>query len=134
MTNTEKLIAAGWTRQRATDECGEAITTRRDLIGLACGKGATWVKDGEPARCAQHALLVVAATPAPGETIEYGLAEVVAGEQRPLPQCGSWYTDRYYTDDLTGVDAALAASRRVADQAGGTYVVVELRRFARVAA
>lgn len=57
MTMTERLIAAGYSRKRATVECGEAITTRRGYTGLACGKGGRWAKGGEPDRCAQHALL-----------------------------------------------------------------------------
>lgn len=57
MTNTEKLTAAGWTKIRSTQECGQAIVTRGNLYGLACGKGANWSKTGSPELCAQHALL-----------------------------------------------------------------------------
>lgn len=57
MTNTERLIAAGWTKIRATDECGEAIVTRGNLEGLACIKRAVWTTEDQPARCAQHAAL-----------------------------------------------------------------------------
>ncbi len=63
--------------------------------------------------------------------IEYGLAERVAGELRTMPQCGSWFTDRYYAGDLTGRDAAEAALVRVAAQVAGAYEVVELRTFLR---
>lgn len=56
MTNTEKLIEAGWTKVKSRNECGEAITTRSGLIGLACEKRGAWIKkEGDPERCAQHA-------------------------------------------------------------------------------
>jgi len=60
MTAAETLAQRGWTRVRAEgNECGEALTNSgRRLNGLACEKGAVWAKDGEPTRCAQHALLV----------------------------------------------------------------------------
>lgn len=67
----------------------------------------------------------------PEQTTEYGLAELVAGEWRPLPQCGSWYTDRHYADDLTGRAAAEAALASVAALVPGTYRVDELRTFTR---
>lgn len=67
-----------------------------------------------------------------GQTTEYGLAELVAGEWRPLPQCGSWYTDRHYADDLTGRAAAEAALASVAALVPGTYRVDELRTFTRL--
>ncbi len=60
MTNTEKLAAAGWIKVRTRDECGEALTTRADLIGLACEKRGAWIKsEGDPARCAQHAAALI---------------------------------------------------------------------------
>lgn len=72
-------------------------------------------------------------TTAPRTATEYGIAERVAGDLRPLPQCGTWYTDRYYTDDLTGRDAAEAALARVAATAPGTYEVYTVRTFLRAA-
>lgn len=50
---------------------------------------------------------------------------------RPLPHCGSWLTDRYYTNDLRGYAAAQAAATRVAEQAGGIYRVQAVRTFRR---
>jgi hypothetical protein len=69
----------------------------------------------------------------PVEVTEYEIAERVGGTWRPLPGCGSWYTDRYYTDDLTGRAAADAALARVADVVPGTYRVQIARRFLRPA-
>lgn len=65
MTNTEKLIRAGWTKVRATDECGQAIVSRGKLNGLACIKRANW-KRGNVELCTQHAILEPAAPVEPG--------------------------------------------------------------------
>lgn len=62
---------------------------------------------------------------------EYMLAERVAGELTLLPHCGSWYTDRYYSDDKMGLDAAYAARDRVASVAEGDFTVVHVRDFRR---
>jgi hypothetical protein len=62
---------------------------------------------------------------------EFALAELVGDTWRPLTQAGSWYTDRYYADDLTGRAAAEAALDRVAAAVPGTYRVDELRTFTR---
>ena len=65
-------------------------------------------------------------------TIEYALVEVTGGmDPKPLPHCGSWYSDRYYTDNLCGHRAAVEAAARVTEHAGGEYDVVEVRRFHR---
>lgn len=59
-TPAQTLIAAGYTKIRATDECGEALSNSgSSLNGLACIKRAVWAKDGEPDRCAQHAILFI---------------------------------------------------------------------------
>ena len=68
---------------------------------------------------------------APQPVSEYVIAEVVDGKQRRLSQCGSWYSDRHYTDDLTGHAAATAAAERVAAQVPGEYVVLTERTFTR---
>ncbi len=60
LTTAAKLTTAGWVKVRSAGECGEAITTRSSLIGLACIKRAVWSKPGQPAMCAQHALLAEA--------------------------------------------------------------------------
>lgn len=59
MTNAEILIAAGWIRvSRSTSECGDAIVSRKNLIGLACGKRGVWTREGiDFSVCLQHALL-----------------------------------------------------------------------------
>lgn len=62
---------------------------------------------------------------------EYMLAERVAGELTLLPHCGSWYTDRYYTGDKMGLDAAYAALDRVASVTEGDFTVVHVRDFRR---
>ena len=52
-----RLLAAGWYRfGRSQGECGQEITTRGPLLGLACGKAAYWGFGGGPALCAQHAV------------------------------------------------------------------------------
>lgn len=62
---------------------------------------------------------------------EYMLAERIAGELSLLPQCGSWYTDRYYEGDRQGLDAAYAARDRVTSTVEGDYTVVHVRDFRR---
>lgn len=66
---------------------------------------------------------------------EYMLAERVDGKGWvPLPQCGSWFTDRYYTGDRQGADAAWAALDRVRAEVPGTYTVIAVGTVQRTAA
>ena len=56
-TLADRLTAAGWFKVRASSECGEAlVASGTSLNGLACKKSATWHKEGQERRCAQHAL------------------------------------------------------------------------------
>lgn len=77
MTNTEKLLQAGWTKTRRTDECGQAIVTRGNLEGLACIKSAVWAR-GSLTLCAQHALLEPATEIEPGTLAEGAKVEQLA--------------------------------------------------------
>ena len=71
------------------------------------------------------------------ETVEYGIAERRIDRDQPLYRAdlGSWYSDRYYTNDLMGREAAEAAIARVLDDLGDpdgdVFEVIELRRFTR---
>jgi hypothetical protein len=65
------------------------------------------------------------------QTSEYVLAEVVAGQARVLPGCGSWYSDRYYTDNLTGDLAVWEALDRVQASVPAEYTVMRVRVFER---
>lgn len=61
MTTNEAIIAAGYVKlSRSAGECGEEITTRKNLIGLACEKPALWQRGEEPPVCVQHARLLAA--------------------------------------------------------------------------
>ncbi len=70
-----------------------------------------------------------------GRTTEYMIAERTAdGGTEILPQCGSWYSDRWYGDGdaaLTGDAAVWLAVQRVADATPGMYTAVQVRRFHR---
>lgn len=66
-----------------------------------------------------------------GQATEYGISELVEGEWMPLPHAGSWYTDRWYANDLTGRAAAEAAIARVGAAVPSTYRVTEIRTFVR---
>jgi hypothetical protein len=64
---------------------------------------------------------------------EYVIAERCGSSWVFLPQCGSWYTDRYYADNLSGEAAAEAALARVAATVPGEYRVQSARTFTRPA-
>lgn len=70
-------------------------------------------------------------TNATATVTEYMLAEVTPTGLQLLPQCGSWYTDRYYTNDHAGDVAVWYAADRVEAQAGGKYTVVAVSEFER---
>jgi hypothetical protein len=62
---------------------------------------------------------------------EFEIRERVDGDWKPLPHCGSWLTDRFYTDDLIGREAAEAALARVAAAVPGDYRVFVVRSWVR---
>jgi hypothetical protein len=118
-----------------TTECADRAELLRELNAHGAGPAERTATDGFVVTHTRYRReWRVVPAEAPAETVEYALVEVDGDVQRPLPHCGSWYTDRYYTNDLTGRDAAVAAAARVAEHAGGQYAVVEVRRFARAAA
>lgn len=66
---------------------------------------------------------------------EYMIAEVLDNNTvRPMPNGGSFYSDRWYgtgDDALTGAAAAWRAACRVAAQVPGFYKVIKVRTFER---
>jgi hypothetical protein len=66
---------------------------------------------------------------------EYMIAERTGdGGTEILPQCGSWYSDRWYGDGddaLTGDKAVWLAVQRVADATPGMFTAVQVRTFNR---
>jgi len=63
-------------------------------------------------------------------TTQYGVAELV-GQDWILVGAQTWCSDRYYTDDLTGAEAAQAALARIAEAVPGTYRVQAVSQFRR---
>lgn len=63
-------------------------------------------------------------------TTQYGVAELV-GQDWILVGAQTWCSDRYYTDDLTGAEAAQAAFARIAEAVPGTYRVQVVSQFRR---